>query len=113
MARVTRTVIVRSVTLPRKVFRVFVELEAMYRNMVEQLVLYAVRNNVKSFTRLKAMKYREMRSIYPHLPSHYVYTACQDAATRAKSFSRLKKLGLAERRYRSPESGRLRQFWVV
>ena len=99
MARVARTVIVRSVRLPRKVFRVFVELEGMYRNMVEQLTMYAVRNNVKSFTRLKALKYREMRSIYPHLPSHYVYTACQDAATRAKSFLRLKKLGLAEREY--------------
>ena len=99
MARVARTVVVRSVKLPHKVFRVFVELEGMYRNMVEQLVLYAVRNNVKSFTRLKALKYREMRSIYPHLPSHYVYTACQDAVTRAKSFLRLKRLGLAEREY--------------
>lgn len=41
----TRTVMVRSVKLPMKVFRVFVELEGMYRNMVEQLVLYAVRND--------------------------------------------------------------------
>jgi len=99
MARVTRTVIVESVKLPRKVFRVFAELEGMYRNMVEQLVLYAVRNNVKSFTKLKALRYREMRSLYPHLPSHYVYTACQDASTRVKSFLRLKKQGLAEREY--------------
>ena len=99
MARVTRTVIVRSVKLPRKVFRLFVELEGMYRNMVEQLTMYAVRNNIKSFTRLKALKYREMRNLYPQLPSHYVYTACQDASTRAKSFLRLKKLGLAERDY--------------
>ncbi len=99
MARVTRTVIVKSVKLPRKVFRVFVELEGMYHNMVEQLVLYAVRNNVKGFTRLKALKYREMRNLHPQLPSHYVYTACQDASTRVKSFLRLKKLGLAERDY--------------
>ena len=99
MARVTRTVIVKSVKLPRKVFRVFAELEGMYRNMVEQLVLYAVRNNVKSFTKLKALRYREMRSLYPHLPSHYVYTACQDASTRVKSFLRLRKLGLAGREY--------------
>ncbi len=99
MTRVTRTVIVRSTRLPRRVFRVFVELEGMYLNMVEQLVLYAVRNEIKSFTKLKALKYREMRNLYPQLPSHYVYTACQDAATRAKSFLRLKKLGLAERDY--------------
>ncbi|MET1128338.1 MAG: hypothetical protein ABWW70_03370 [Thermoproteota archaeon] len=99
MARVARTVIARSVKLPRRVFRVFVELEGMYRNMVEQLTLYAVRNEVKSFTKLKALKYREMRNLYPQLPSHYVYTACQDASTRAKSFIRLKKLGLAGRVY--------------
>ncbi len=99
MTRVTRTVIVRSVKLPRKAFRIFVELAGVYRNMVEQLVLYAVRNNVKSFARIKALRYREMRSLYPQLPSHYVYTACQDASTRAKSFLRLRKLGLAEREY--------------
>nr|MDO8062135.1 transposase [Candidatus Freyrarchaeum guaymaensis] len=99
MAKVTRTVIVRSIKLPRKVFRVFIELEGMYRDVVEQLVLYAIRNGIKSFTRLKALKYREMRSLYPQLPSHYVYTACQDASTRAKSFLRLKKLGLTERDY--------------
>ena len=99
MIRVTRTVIVRSIRLSRKVFRVFVELEGMYRNMVEQLVMYAVRSKVKSFTKLKALKYREMRNLYPQLPSHYVYTACQDASTRAKSFLRLKKLGLAEKDY--------------
>jgi putative transposase len=99
MARVTRAVIVRSVKLPRKVFRIFVELEAMYRNMVEQLTMYAVKNSIRSFTRLKALKYREIRKLYPQLPSHYVYTACQDASTRAKSFLRLKRLGLTERDY--------------
>ncbi len=109
MARVTRTVIVRSIRLPRKVFRLFVELEGMYRNMVEQLVVYAVRNNIRSFARLKALKYREMRNLYPQLPSHYVYTACQDAATRAKSFLRLKKQGLAEREY--PEVKRV-SIWL-
>jgi len=71
----------------------------MYRNMVEQLAMHAVSSGVKSFTRLKASKYRDMRLLYPHLPSHYVYTACQDASTRAKSFLRLRKLGLTKREY--------------
>ena len=109
MARAARTVIIRSAKMPRRVFRVFVELEGMYRNMVEQLVMYAVRNNIGSFTRLKAIKYHEMRKHYPRLPSHYVYTACQDAATRAKSFLRLKRLGLAERDY--PEVRRV-SIWL-
>jgi len=109
MARVTRTVIVRSARLPRKVFRVLVELEGMYRNMVEQLVMNAVSSNVISFTRLKALKYREMRSLYPHLPSHYVYTVCQDASTRVKSFLKLKKLGLSKGEY--PEIKRI-SIWL-
>jgi transposase len=105
LSEVTRTVVVKSAPLPRKLFRVFVELEGMYRNMVEQLVLYAVRNELTSFTKLKALKYRELRSLYPQLPSHYAYTACQDASTRVRSFFKLKKRGLARRDY--PEVNRV------
>jgi len=81
------------------VFKVFVELEGMYRNMVEQLVLYAVNNGITKFTRLKAERYREVRSLYPQLPSHYAYTACQDAAERAHSFLRMRKIGKARKPY--------------
>ena len=95
-ARVARTVIVKSVKMPRKLFRVFVELEGMYRNMLEQLVLYASRNVIRSFTKLKAQKYRELRSMYPHLPSHCAYTVCQDVATRVRSFYKSKICELAE-----------------
>jgi putative transposase len=109
VSEATRTVVVRSAPLPRKVFRVFIELEGMYRNMVEQLVLYAVRNGITSFTRLKALKYRELRSLYPQLPSHYAYTVCQDASTRAKSFLKLKKRGLTRRDY--PEVNRV-SIWL-
>jgi transposase len=109
VSELTRTVVVKSTPLPRKLFRVFVELEGMYRNMVEQLALYAVRNGITSFTRLKALKYRELRSLYPQLPSHHTYTTCQDASTRAKSFLKLKKRGLARRGY--PEVNRV-SIWL-
>ncbi|MCE4608554.1 MAG: transposase [Caldisphaeraceae archaeon] len=46
-----------------------------------------------------------MRELYPKLPSHYVYTSCQDASTRAKSFIKLKKLSLAKKDY--PEVRRI------
>jgi len=98
-SEVTRTVIVRSAPLPRRTFRALVELEGMYRNMVEQLVLYAVNNGITKFTRLKAERYREVRSLYPRLPSHYAYTACQDAAERAHSFLRMRKMGKARKPY--------------
>jgi len=87
----------------------FAELEGMYRNMVEQLAMYAVKNGIASFTKLKALKYRELRSLYPHLPSHFAYTACQDASTRVKSFLRLKKKGLTSREY--PEVRRV-SIWL-
>ena len=109
MNEAVRTVVLKSSPLPRKVFRTLIELEGMYRNMVEQLVIYAVGNNTTSFTKLKALKYRELRALYPHLPSHYVYTACQDASTRARSFLRLKKRGLTSREY--PEVRRV-SIWL-
>jgi len=109
MDKVRRTVVVGSIKLPKKMFRAFVELEGMYRNMVEQLAMCAVGNGIRSFTKLKALKYYEMRNLYPQLPSHYAYTACQDASTRAKSFIKLKKRGLARREY--PEVERV-SIWL-
>jgi putative transposase len=109
VSEVTRTVVDRSAPLPRKLFRVFVELEGMYRNMVEQLVLYAARNGVTSFTRLKALKYRELRSLYPQLPSHYAYTVCQDVSTRVKSFLKRRRKGLSKKDY--PEVRRV-SIWL-
>jgi IS605 OrfB family transposase len=109
VSEVVRTVVVKSTPLSRKLFRVFVELEGMYRNMVEQLVLYAVRNGVTSFTKLKAMKYKEMRSLYPQLPSHYVHTVCRDVSTRVKSFLKRRRRGLAKKDY--PEVRRV-SIWL-
>ena len=101
VVEVARTVVVRSQFLPRKVFRVFCELIAMYRNMVEQLVIHAIENDVRSFVKLKASRYSYLRELYPSLPSHYAYTACQDASIRVKSFHKLKRMGRTDRRYPS------------
>ena len=40
--------------MPRRTFRAFVELEGMYRNMVEQLVLYAVNNGITASAQREA-----------------------------------------------------------
>ena len=97
MSEVTRTVVIGSVRLPRWLFRVFAELEGIYKDMVGQLVAYAVENGVTSFVKLKALKYLQLRSLYPQLPSHYAYTACQDASVRSKSFLKLRRKGLARK----------------
>ncbi|MEM1686305.1 MAG: hypothetical protein QXS22_06495 [Acidilobaceae archaeon] len=67
--------------------------------MVIQLLLYAIRRNITLFTKLKTVKYRELRSIYPNISSHYVYIECQDTSMRVKSFLKLKKNGLTNREY--------------
>jgi putative transposase len=43
--------------------------------------------------KLKAEVYRTEREKHKDLPSHYIYTACQDASMRLKSFLRLKRIG--------------------
>jgi IS605 OrfB family transposase len=58
---------------------------------------------------LRALKYRELRALYPQLPSHYAYTICQDASARVKSFLRLKKKCLTKREY--PEVNRV-SIWL-
>jgi putative transposase len=96
VSELTRTVIVPSVKLSEKKFRVFKDLEVLYKQVLIELVDYGFRNDIDSFTRLKRDKYRELRKRFSHLPSHYIHTACQDASTRIKSFNKLRKKGLAE-----------------
>ncbi|MFP3263860.1 MAG: hypothetical protein RXQ62_05475 [Nitrososphaeria archaeon] len=94
MSEVARTVvIVKSAPLPRRAFKVFMELEGMCRDTVERLVPYAVSKGITKFARLEAEKYREVRSPHPRLPSHHAYAAHQDAAGRVHSFLRLRKRG--------------------
>jgi len=109
VSELIRTVVVPSVELTEKKFEVFRELEELYRQILIELVDYGFRNSVDSFTRLKRDKYRELRGRYPHLPSHYIHTACQDASTRIKSFNKLRKRGLAKSE--KPEVSRV-SIWL-
>jgi putative transposase len=109
VSELIRTVVVPSVELTEKKFEVFRELEELYGQILIELVDYGFRNSVDSFTRLKRDKYRELRGRYPHLPSHYIHTACQDASTRIKSFNKLRKRGLAKSE--KPEVSRV-SIWL-
>jgi len=90
-----RTVVVPSGRLGFRAFLALAEVEKEYSQMLRELVGFAYANGVISFTKLKAVKYQEMRRKYPDLPSHYVYTACQDASARVKSFLAVKRRGRA------------------
>jgi len=92
---VVRTVIVPSKRLSYRTYFALAEVEREYAQMLKELVNFAYANGIKSYVKLNAEKYREMRQKYPNLPSMYVVTACRDAAARAKSFLAKKKRGEA------------------
>jgi len=106
---IVRTVVVPSRRLGFRAFLALAEVEKEYSQMLRELVGFAYVNGISSFTRLKAVKYREMRHKYPDLPSHYVYTACQDASARVKSF--LAKKGRGRARTERPEVRRV-SIWL-
>jgi len=61
MVKLTKTVVVPSIVLTKKKWKVFRELESIYEEIVKELVTYGFENDVKSFTGLKKCKYHELR----------------------------------------------------
>jgi len=94
MTTVTRTVIVYA-RLNSNTLKTLTEVEEKYKGTLIYLVKYAVDKKIKSYTRLKAENYKILTIKYPDLPTHYIYTACQDATQRAKSFLKRKEEGKA------------------
>jgi len=92
MAEVTRTVVV-TVRLNSTTLHIFSEVEEKYKEMLVYLVKYAVDKKIKSHIRLRLDNYKILTEKYPQLPTHYIYTACQDATDRAKSFLKKKEEG--------------------
>jgi len=98
MAEVTRTVVVYA-RLDFTTLKTFIEVEEKYKEMLTYLVKYAVDKKIKSHIRLRLDNYKVLTSKYPQLPVHYIYTACQDATGRAKSFLKKKEEGRAYTEY--------------
>ncbi|ACP49230.1 transposase, IS605 OrfB family [Sulfolobus islandicus Y.N.15.51] len=69
------------------------EVEKEYREVLEDAINYGLSNKTTSFTRIKAGVYKTEREKHKDLPSHYIYTACEDASERLDSFEKLKKRG--------------------
>ena len=79
------------------------------------MLSYASRNVIENYYRLENERYRELRNIYPNIPSHYIHGVCQDAVERVSSLRRkrarqysreifdelVKHLGLRKRDLRS------------
>ncbi|WP_432518319.1 RNA-guided endonuclease InsQ/TnpB family protein [Saccharolobus islandicus] len=69
------------------------EVEEEYREVLEDAINYGLSNKTTSFTRIKAGVYKTEREKHKDLPSHYIYTACEDASERLDSFEKLKRRG--------------------
>jgi len=68
-----------------------------YRRIVNELIYFAASNHITSFMGLCYAKYRELRQRCPTLPSNYIVTACQHAASIYKSFIERRELGMCEK----------------
>ncbi|MDT7887586.1 MAG: hypothetical protein RQ885_01255 [Desulfurococcales archaeon] len=66
------------------------EIVNIYSKMLGDVLPHASRNIIENYYRLKNGKYRELRNIYPNIPSHYIHGLCQDAVERVSSLRRNK-----------------------
>jgi|GEM_PF-87790 len=95
MTKLTRTVTLESYPLTERKLNAIVDVFNDYKEILESLVNIALENKIRSHIKLRKIVYDEIREEYKDLPTHYIYTACQDAVTRVNSFLRLKKKGIA------------------
>ena len=76
-----------------KTYRKLKEVEKEYEEVLKETINYGLINKTTSFTRIKAGIYKSEKEKHKGLPSHYIYTACEDASERLDSFEKLKKRG--------------------
>ena len=70
------------------------EIFEAYRDMLQEMVDYAVKHNASQAT-LHKVFYNRFREKFPWLPTRVIKGCYRDAVRRARSFLRLKKKGLA------------------
>jgi putative transposase len=89
----TRTVVLECYA-NRCARRALREVESAYKEMLKEMVEYAVRHKASQST-LHKVFYSKFRERYPWLPTRVIKGAYRDAVRRAKSFRELKKRGRA------------------
>jgi len=85
---VSRTAAIPSKKLSRREFRALEEILNIYGRMLGDVLPHASRNIIENYYRLKNEKYRELGSMYPNIPSHYIHGLCRDAVERVSSLRR-------------------------
>jgi len=85
---VSRTAVIPSKKLSKRDFRALEEILNIYSRMLKNVLPHASRNTIENHYILRNEKYRELRSIYPNIPSHYIHGLCRDAVERISSLRR-------------------------
>ncbi|QXJ30784.1 ISC1913 family transposase, second ORF [Saccharolobus shibatae] len=83
------------VKVDHKTYEKLKEVEEEYKKILEDAINYGLLNKTTSFTKIKAGIYKEERKKHRDLPSHYIYTACEDGSERLGSFEKVKRRGRA------------------
>jgi putative transposase len=85
---VSRTAFLPLKKLSRRDFSVLEEIVNIYSRMLRDVLTHASRNIIENYYRLKNERHRELRNIYPDIPSHYIHGLCRDAVERVSSLRR-------------------------
>jgi hypothetical protein len=72
---VSRTAFLPLKKLSRRDFSVLEEIVNVYSRMLGDVLTHASRNIIENYYMLKNERHRELRNIYPDIPSHYIYMA--------------------------------------
>jgi len=89
-----RTVIVTA-KLDSNTLNVLTEIEKYYKEMLVELVKYAIDKRIVNYKQLCKEKARELKNKYRGLPTHYINTAIKDATRQASEFLLIKEKGKA------------------
>ncbi len=93
--KLSKTVVLKSIPLTRTKIKIIENTIEVYKEILTIALDFGLKNNTKGHIKIRKGIYGEIKNKYPKLPTHYIYTASQDASTRIKSFISIKKRGRA------------------
>jgi putative transposase len=107
--KLTKTIVLKSKPLTKTKIKIIENTIEMYKNVLSIALNFGLKNKRKSHRKIREGIYEEIKIKYPKLPTHYIYTASQDASTRIKSFIAMKKKNKA---YTSKPEVRNISLWL-
>ncbi|XRO77184.1 RNA-guided endonuclease InsQ/TnpB family protein [Methanocaldococcus sp. 10A] len=93
--KLSKTVVLKSKPLTRTKIKIIENTIEVYKEILSIALDFGLKNKIKGHIKIRKGIYEEIKNKYPKLPTHYIYTASQDASTRIKSFISIKKKGKA------------------